>query len=347
AAQDEVIPRACTEKLAEALGMADRVVWLEGLGHYTAIAALPQTLAQTTAFFAEDLPAEAKPPVVETPKPDAPLEAASSLVRQLLTILLKEPNEGRCHLLDISAEVLDPAGKKYEGRIRWIRGAGHRFRLELNISGLPEVQTGQGDRPWLASAKRVFVGRAKETEAGHQEVQTGAERLDPLKFVPDRHLVRAKAWLAALQGVAQMPTLLESLLEAEETQTPPAQESGSVKPQGKAEKSASNPPTLPGEPAAHQPGAPQSSTGRVILLRQKEKKQNTLQIVFTPEGRPSRLELSVDKFRAKINVHGWQLDAPAPEPLFAPPDRPQQEVDPEDLVRIWSALVEFLMEKTE
>ena len=56
AADDEVIPRACTRKLAEALGMADRVRWLPGLGHYTAIAALPDVLHAAVDFFAADLP---------------------------------------------------------------------------------------------------------------------------------------------------------------------------------------------------------------------------------------------------------------------------------------------------
>ncbi len=343
AAQDEVIPRACTEKLAQALGMADRVIWLDGLGHYTAIAALPETLAQTTAFFAQDLPPEVKPPVAETPKPGTPLQLTADLVKQLLDIFVHEPSEGRCHLLDISAEVVDPAGKKYEGRLRWVRGAQHRFRLEVNMTGLPEVQTGQGDRPWLASAKRVFVGRTKDGQLAGQDAPSGQARLDPLKFVPDRHLVRAKAWLAALQGLGQMPTLLESLLEAEELQGPSSAEPESAKPPTRSEQSATNPSRLPETPAPEQTIPP----GRLLLLRQKNKKQNTLQIVLTPEGRPSRLELSVDKFRAKITVHAWQLEAPAPEGLFAPPDRPIQEVDPEDLVRIWSALVEFWMEKTE
>lgn len=317
AAQDEVIPRACTEKLAQALGMADRVVWLDGLGHYTAIAALPQTLAQTTAFFAEDLPAEAKPPVVSPPKPDTPLEVAGGLVRELLTILLQEPNEGRCRLLDISAEVSDPEGKKHEGRLRWIRGDKYRFRLEVKVTGFPELQTGQGDRPWLVSTKRVFVGRINQG----QEAPTSPQRPDPLKFVPDRHLGRIKVWTAALRGAVQMPSLLQSLLEAEEIQ--PAS----------------------GPKVADSPTAAQ--TGRVLQLRQKEKKQNTLQMVLTPEGRPSQIELSIDKVRAKITVHGWQVDAPAPAPLFDPPDLPIQQVDPEDLVRIWSALVEFMMEKME
>ena len=53
-----MIPRACTEKLANALGIGDRVVWLEGLGHYTAIAELPRALRMTADFFAQDLPEE-------------------------------------------------------------------------------------------------------------------------------------------------------------------------------------------------------------------------------------------------------------------------------------------------
>ena len=59
AGEDEVIPRACTEKLASALGIQDHVVWLDGLGHYTALAALPKALKTAVDFFAQDLPADA------------------------------------------------------------------------------------------------------------------------------------------------------------------------------------------------------------------------------------------------------------------------------------------------
>ena len=67
ASQDEVVPRRCTEKLAEALGIADRVVWLEGLGHYTALAELPRALRITADFFAQDLPEEER----DRPRPGA------------------------------------------------------------------------------------------------------------------------------------------------------------------------------------------------------------------------------------------------------------------------------------
>ncbi len=56
AAQDEVIPRPSTEKLAAALGLSDRVEWLEGLGHYTAMASLPQMLQRMVDFFGQDFP---------------------------------------------------------------------------------------------------------------------------------------------------------------------------------------------------------------------------------------------------------------------------------------------------
>lgn len=359
--QDEVIPRPCTEKLAAALGMADRVIWLHGLGHYTAIAALPETLERTVAFFAQDLPAEAKPPAVlpgvgKRPGEESPPQVLAALLQQGITILLKDPAEGRCHLLDLSAEVVDPAGKKYEGRLRWIRGAEYRFRLEVKIAGLPEAELGQGDRPWLAAKERVFVGRSQTG----QEPPTGPQRRNPLQFVPDRHLVRLKAWTAALQGLAQMPSLVESLVEAELVPTPseekppllPERKPHST-PEGKPQtpletEKASAPPAAPAEkPGSALPGLGSAPSGRILRLRQKDKIQNTLQIHLTPEGRPSRLELSVNKFQAKITVHGWQVDGPAPAPLFDPPDRPVQQVDPEDLIRIWSAIVEFLMEKTE
>ena len=332
--QDEVIPRPCTEKLAAALGMADRVIWLHGLGHYTAIAALPETLERTVAFFAQDLPAEAKPPAVlpgvgKRPGEESPPQVLAGLLQQGITILLKDPAEGRCHLLDLSAEVVDPAGKKYEGRLRWIRGAEYRFRLEVKIAGLPEAELGQGDWPWLAAKERVFVGRSQTG----QKLPTGPQRRNPLQFVPERHLVRLKAWTSALQGLAQMPSLVESLVEAEEVELP-AGEKGSAPPAAPAEKAGS---TLPRS----------APSGHILRLRQKDKMQNTLQIHLTPDGRPSRLELSVKNFHAKITVHGWQVDGPATTPLFDPPDRPVQQVDPEDLIRIWSAMIEFLMEKTE
>jgi dienelactone hydrolase len=99
AAEDEVIPPACTERLASALGIADRVVWLQGLGHYTALAKLPQILETMADFFGQDLPPglEVRPPA---PAARTPLELVASLVQQAATLLLsmslrRPPSLGR------------------------------------------------------------------------------------------------------------------------------------------------------------------------------------------------------------------------------------------------------------
>ena len=83
AAEDEVIPRACTEKLASALGIKDKVVWLEGLGHYTALAALPQALKSAVDFFAEDLQADAVP---QTPTSTAPRKELVGVLQQCCAV---------------------------------------------------------------------------------------------------------------------------------------------------------------------------------------------------------------------------------------------------------------------
>ena len=103
AAEDEVIPRACTERLAAALGISDRVIWLEGLGHYTALAALPRALATTADFFARDLPPGVQ---VAPPLPAAgTVQTVARLAQQLAALAGSDPAEGRGHLVDLAIQV--------------------------------------------------------------------------------------------------------------------------------------------------------------------------------------------------------------------------------------------------
>ena len=50
-ADDEIIPRRGTEKLAEALGIADRVVWIDGMEHNTFISGFPGVGATASSTF--------------------------------------------------------------------------------------------------------------------------------------------------------------------------------------------------------------------------------------------------------------------------------------------------------
>ena len=99
AAEDEVIPRACTEKLAAAMEMSDRVVWIQGLGHYTSMAELPRVLKATAEFFAQDLPPGTTPPVVE--KQDTPFQTIAAVLGQAAAILETKPEPGKCHIVDL------------------------------------------------------------------------------------------------------------------------------------------------------------------------------------------------------------------------------------------------------
>ncbi len=215
ATEDDVIPRACTDRLAAALGMADEVVWLEGLGHYTAIAALPQTLARTVDFFALDLPEGVKTPAVERPAPGTPAQTLATLVQQAASFVTTGPREGRCRLADVAVSVTDKSGKKHDGRLRVVRGRGHRFRIEVKAPVVGEAALGQGDRPWIASATRAFVGEAEE----------GAESADPLAFADPKRVARLKTVAAGFSGLLLVPGMLEQALEiADDTRPdgPPA-----------------------------------------------------------------------------------------------------------------------------
>ncbi|MBN2579828.1 MAG: prolyl oligopeptidase family serine peptidase, partial [Pirellulales bacterium] len=105
AAEDEVIPRACTEKLAAALGLEKKVVWLEGLGHYTALAELPRVLNMTADFFAQDLPPGDAPPPVYPPEKTSAVRVADVL-QQLDTLLTGKPERDRCHRVELEFQVI-------------------------------------------------------------------------------------------------------------------------------------------------------------------------------------------------------------------------------------------------
>ncbi|MBN1910840.1 MAG: prolyl oligopeptidase family serine peptidase [Pirellulales bacterium] len=205
ATDDRVIPKSCAEKLAAALDMpADKVVWLHGLGHYTALAALPQIMDQTAAFFAQDLP-----PGAEVPKPApaaaTPSQTVARLLGQLGTMLGVKPKPGRCHLADLKIDVTLPDGKTIDADLRLIQGAGSKFRLELNLKKpwKVDVALGQGDAPWMArGGKAAFVGSRRPSGKPPVDPET---LLDPA--------VRMKIRMAAggLAGVAMAPMLLDDL----------------------------------------------------------------------------------------------------------------------------------------
>ncbi len=182
AAEDEVIPRPCTEKLARALDLQDRITWLEGLGHYTAMAELPRALRMTAEFFAQDLP-EDPPPATAAPaaKPTA-LQQLVSVLQQAITILAAEPAPGRCHFVDLDLSVFGATGRPFAARVRLVRGAQERFSLQTRLPELGEVALGQGRYPWLVAGGKTLLAGTRHP----------VENANALSYVEPRHLKKLR-----------------------------------------------------------------------------------------------------------------------------------------------------------
>ena len=214
AGKDNVVPRPCTEKLASALGITDRVVWLEGLGHYTAMAALPQTLQTTADFFAKDLPPGVKRPATAAAR--SPAARVVGLMQQAGAVFTAKPKPGRCHLVDLAAEATFPDGEKYEATLRLVHGTKHRFSFHCKIPRFGEIALGQGRFPWMVSDKKVVA-------VGKLPPETEPE--DPLKFVDPQHVMQLKMLSGLLAAIALAPDMLETWAVIEEdtaTGGPPA-----------------------------------------------------------------------------------------------------------------------------
>ena len=201
AAEDEVIPRACTEKLAEQFGISDRVRWLEGLGHYTALASLPKILTDMVAFFGQDLPPGVQP--VDNARPTRnPTQVILSLAQETLGFLLAEPANGKCHFADLVLRVKLPNEKTYDGRLMLIRGGRFRFKLECRLPMVNDVAVGQGAFPWMLSSKKTVFKGTKASAAG-------APGGDPLAGVRPEWMARVKMLSGALGGAMIAPEILD------------------------------------------------------------------------------------------------------------------------------------------
>lgn len=305
AADDEVIPRPCTEKLATALGLGDRVVWLEGMGHYTAIAALRRSLEATVDFFARDLSPCVKP-AVTPPGKRSPQQTAVRVLQQCGDLLVTDPKSGRCHLADIQVTITVKKGKKIEGRLRLVRGPKPKFSVQCQAPGLGQVSLGYGAYPWMASVQgTVFKGSG----SGVSPNQDGGpdHPADPLAYVDPKYLMRLQMLSGVLAAVAMAPDVLDRWVTITEDSA--------------------------------------DSVPAIRIVRKDRPQDQVRLVFREDGITPRSAAVDVEGIRATVLFHAWQFDAPAQDAMFREPaDRPSKEVPHDDLVRMFSAAFTFAAE---
>ena len=207
AAEDEVIPRQCTEKLAAALGISDRVVWLEGLGHYTAMAELPRALRMTADFFAQDLPAEVRSTTAEpvAAEPTA-LQRLVTVLQQAIAMLTTEPDKGRCHFADLEVSATGNTGRPIEGHARLVRGQQGRFSLWCRLPEIGEVALGQGRFPWMVAGGKTVVAGTENPVPNN----------DPLTYADPQHLMKLRMVAGIAGSIAMAPEMLQQWIAVED-----------------------------------------------------------------------------------------------------------------------------------
>jgi dienelactone hydrolase len=195
AAEDEVIPKKCTEKLADALAIPDKILWLDGLGHYSAAAEMPFALKTTADFFARDLPPGVRPPSVESRKPE--LQKLAEVTRQTAALLAEKPEAGKLHAVDLKISIQSGKEKPLESRLAIRRDSGKRFSLSCKLPILGNLAFGQGDSPWIVSNGTVLAG--SENAAALKGLQD---------FIPSREQLRLRMLAGLLKASAATPEVL-------------------------------------------------------------------------------------------------------------------------------------------
>ncbi|MEN6407754.1 MAG: C45 family autoproteolytic acyltransferase/hydrolase [Thermoguttaceae bacterium] len=301
ASEDEVIPPACTRKLADALGIADRVVWFDGLGHYSAMAQLPEIVRRTGDFFAQDLPEQ--PATTPTAKQPGPFDRLTTLLGQIVTMSIQAPETGRCHVVDLAVSTPNAGGKLQTVRARIVRGDGSRFAVECDVPGLGRLAIGQNHRPWMVARDHVFCSDQEPVSAA-----------DPWRFVDPQHWIRIRIVAGLVGGLVAAPDLLKQWIDCQQ-------------------QNASD------------------DVGPVLCITAKDARRfpGQVRIAMAKDGAtPARADVSIANVEAKVRVHGWQVNAPADDAMFEPPEQmPHHEVDSADLHHMFSAMANFAVERLE
>ncbi|MCX7047832.1 MAG: dienelactone hydrolase family protein [Candidatus Sumerlaeota bacterium] len=194
---DQVVPPDCSRKLAEAAGIADRVTWLKGMDHYSAMAGFPRIMDDVLAFFSADVPASWRPPQMDGEK--SATELVGVFLSGLAAFLGGQPQENTAHMTGLEGEATI-GGKKETFSFDYISGDRGRFKLSGVFPAIGKAGLGLGAYPWLIGGGKVVFCGTQEAVAG----RLPSEMIQPLR------MMRWRMALGVLAVAAQAPETLKN-----------------------------------------------------------------------------------------------------------------------------------------
>lgn len=151
ASEDEVIPSIYAQRLADALGIGDQIVWIEDVGHYSIAAKLNEVIENLVAFFTGKQ-GVSLPELPSMASLGAELDAEAVLVRFLsdLGVLLNPMAVMKGgQILDVDFDWIAPGASPASGHLSWSRTGQGGFALKANTTQWGNFGVGQSSRPWL------------------------------------------------------------------------------------------------------------------------------------------------------------------------------------------------------
>jgi dienelactone hydrolase len=328
AAEDEVIPRPCSEKLAAAMEMSDRVVWIQGLGHYTSMAELPRVLKATAEFFAQDLPPGTAPPVVENR--DTPFQTIAGVLGQAAAILQTKPEPGKCHIVDLEVTISRMDQQQEAGHFRLVRGTQGKFAFSCKLPAGTEISIGQNDHPWMATG-------GKEVYEGTENPGSGLK--DPLEFFDPKQVALLRMLCGVLNSVALAPDVLERLITAKDADFAGSGRVIQISLSGRI------PAGMRLELGAEGDLGLSQISGRYARMMGDSK---SIPVSKPEECTPQILTFNFPGVEGSVKFAEWKINAPEKDSLFQPPaDLPQRKVDQSFLYTLFSTSLRFALGTAE
>lgn len=198
AADDQIIPPACTRELASAIGCD--VEWLPGVNHYTIAKESATVFRELAQFFAQDVPAGWR----KSSDSSRGVLLALSFLRGMSQFACGMPVEGKAHRLTATVTIkVGPDGSKLKGDIALVRGWDGKYVLNADVPGMSKATLAHGSAPWMSGKAGVTFRGALAPLPGKRAVA----------FITPSKLLKYQIGVGALLSASATPDVITQMCD--------------------------------------------------------------------------------------------------------------------------------------